>query len=208
MLLLTSCAGVRVAETQVASGAANPRSIYVRPFDVSATEMAGYHAGGAGEEPIRQSLAGREFAGNLKVELEKLAPARVIEHDEAPTEGWLVEGSLDVVDAGLPVVRGLPVVNRFGAGRSKVLIHVRITEVGGAYVHNDKETGALGKKGRVVYEFDLSGGSRATGERGSITAPGLGYAVPFDFKNAAERVMIALSTDPHRYGARTSPTIR
>jgi len=62
----------------------------------------------------RQSLAGREFAGNLKQELEKLAPARVIERDEAPTEGWLVEGSLDVVDGGSRFARALPVVNHLG----------------------------------------------------------------------------------------------
>lgn len=207
-LLLTSCAGVRVADTQVASGAVNPHAIYVRPFDISGTEFTGHHSGGKGERPIRQSLAGREFADNLKQELEKLAPAMVIEHDEMPERGWLVEGSLDVVDGGSLVGRAAPVVNHLGVGRSRVLAHVRITEVGGAYVYSDKETGALGKRGAVLYEFDLTGGSRGTGQLGSITAPGLGYSVPFDFKNAAERVLMALSTDPHRYGVRTSPTIR
>lgn len=207
-LLLTSCAGVRIADTQVASGAVKPRSIYVRPFEVSATEFTGKHAGGPGEKPIRQSLAGREFADDLKLELEKMAPAMVIENDEVPTEGWLVEGSLDVVDAGSPVKRGLPIANHLGVGRSKVLIHVRITDVAGAHVDSDKDAGKLGQKGNVIYEFDLSGGSRATGERGQITAPGLGYSVPFDFKNAAERVLMALSVDPHGYGMRQSPTIR
>lgn len=208
-LVLTSCAGVRVANTQVASGATNPRAIYVRPFDVAATEFIGHHSGGRGERPIRQSLAGREFAGNLKQELEKLAPARVIERDEAPTEGWLVEGSLDVVDGGSRFARALPVYNHLGVGRSKVLIHVRVSEVGGHYVETDKKNDSVvGKKGRVVYEFDLAGGSHASGELGSIYAPGLGYSVPFDFKNAAERVMMALSVDPHHYGVRTSPTIR
>ena len=207
-LFFTSCAGVRVVDTQVASGAVDPTSIYIRPFDVSATEFTGRHSGGPGERPIRQSLAGREFADALKVELEKLAPARVIEADDVPPEGWLVEGSLDVVHAGTPIGRGVPVADKFGLGRSRVLIHVRISEVGGSYAHSDKESGALGKKGRVVYEFDLAGGSRTSGHRGSIYAPGLGYAVPFDFKNAAERVMMALSRDPHRYGLRTSPTIR
>jgi hypothetical protein len=207
-LLLSSCAGVKVAHTEVASGATNPRAIYIRPFDVSATEFVGHHSGGRGERPIRQSLAGREFAENLKQELEKLAPSRVIEYDETAPEGWVVEGSLDVVDGGSRVGRALPVVHHLGVGRSKVLIHVRISDVG-AYVQTDKKNDSvIGKKGRVIYEFDLAGGSRATGELGSITAPGLGYAVPFDFKNAAERVMMALSVDPHRYGVRTSPTIR
>ena len=207
-LLLSSCAGVKVAHTEVASGAANPRAIYIRPFDVSATEFVGHHSGGRGERPIRHSLAGREFAGNLKQELEKLAPARVIEHDEIAPEGWVVEGSLDVVDGGSRVGRALPVLHHLGVGRSKVVIHVRISDVG-RYVETDKKNDStIGKKGRVLYEFDLEGGSRATGELGSITAPGLGYAVPFDFKNAAERVMMALSVDAHRYGVRTSPTIR
>lgn len=207
-LLFTSCAGVRIADTQVASGATNPSSIYIRPFDVTATEFRGSHRGGIGERPIRQSLAGREFADALKLELEKLAPARVIEEDEVPTEGWLVEGSLDVVHAGYPIVRALPVVSHFGPGRSKVLTHVRVSEVGGAYAHSDKDVSVLTKKGRVIYEFDLTGGSRASGKLGSIYAPGLGYATPFDFKNGAERVLMALSRDPHRYGTRTSPTIR
>lgn len=207
-VLLTSCAGVRVSNTQVASGATNPRAIYIRPFDVSATEFTGHHSGGRGERPIRQSLAGHQFAGDLKRELEKLAPARVIERNEMPTEGWLVEGSLDVVSGGSRVGRALPGINHLGVGRSKVVIHVRISDVGGAYVESDSKESALSKKGHVIYEFDLAGGSRASGELGSIYAPGLGYSVPFDFKNAAERVMIALSEDPHRYGTRTSPTIR
>ena len=208
MLLLTSCAGVKVADTQVASGAVNPRAIYIRPFDVSATEFTGHHSGGRGERPIRQSLAGREFANNLKVELEKLAPARVLEEDEVAPEGWLVEGSLDIVDGGSRVGRAAPVINHLGVGRSKVLIHVRISDVNGYRASSDKDGAVLGQKGHVVYEFDLTGGSRLTGHHGSITAPGLGYSVPFDFKNAAERVMMALSVDPHRYGLRTSPTIR
>jgi hypothetical protein len=60
----------------------------------------------------------------------------------------------------------------------------------------------------VIYEFDVAGGSRFTGKRGSVTAPGLGYAVPFDYRNAAERIRHALEPDPHRYGLRTSTAIR
>jgi hypothetical protein len=207
-LLFVGCAGVRVSDTQVASGAVNPRSIYIRPFDVSATEYKGYHRGGWGEKPIRQSLAGREFADNLKEELEKLAPAMVIENDERPVEGWLVEGSIDVADNGHGGGRGMIPFGKFGMAQSEVRIHVRIREVGGADVAADKGTGALGKHGNVIYEFDLAGGSRLSGHDGQIYAPGTGDAEPFDFKNAAERVMMALSTDPHRYGVRTSPVIR
>jgi Domain of unknown function (DUF4410) len=207
-LLFVGCAGVRVSDTQVASGAVNPRSIYIRPFDVSSTEYIGHHRGGWGERPIRQSLAGRNFADSLKEELEKLAPAMVIEDDERPEEGWLVEGSIDVADNGHGGGRGMIPFGKFGMAQSHVRIHVRIRDMGGSYVHADKATGSLGKRGSVVYEFDLAGGSRLSGHDGQIYAPGTGDAEPFDFKNAAERVMMALSTDPHRYGIRTSPVIR
>lgn len=207
-LLFVGCAGVRVSETQVASGAVNPRSIYIRPFDVSATEYVGKHRGDWGERPIRQSLAGRNFANSLKEELEKLAPSMVIEDDERPVEGWLVEGSIDVADNGHGGGRGFIPFGKFGMGQSEVRIHVRIRDMGGNYVENGKATGALGKRGSVIYEFDLAGGSRLSGHDGQIYAPGVGDAEPFDFKNAAERVMMALSVDPHRYGVRTSPVIR
>jgi hypothetical protein len=207
-ILLAGCAGVKVADVQVASGAVNPRAIYVRPFDVAATEYKGHHRGGKGEQPIRQSLAGRNFANSLKEELEKMAPAMVIEDDEIPTVGWVVEGSLDVVDNGCGPARAMVPFSKAGMAQSKVLIHVRIRDLGSNAGYAYKDSGKLGQKGDVIYEFDLSGGSRLSGPHGSIYAPGLGDAEPFDFKNAAERVLIALSTDPHRLGVRTSPVIR
>jgi len=205
-IFFVGCAGVKVADTQIASGAANPRSIYIRPFNVAATEYKGSHRGGPGERPIRHSLAGREFAENLKLEMEKIAPAMVIENDERPPQGWLVEGSLDVVDGGSPKLRGLP-GSSFGFGKSQVLIHVRIHDVAGVSVDGDKDSSKLTKRGNVIYEFDLSGGSHGTGRHGSIYAPGFGDAQPFDFKNAAERVMLALSNDPDHFGIRTAPVM-
>jgi hypothetical protein len=62
-------------------------------------------------------------------------------------------------------------------------------------------------KGAVIYEFDVAGGSHSTGKFGSITAPGLGYAVTFDYRNAAERIYEALTTDEFKFGLRDSPTI-
>ncbi len=206
-ILFAGCAGVKVVDTQVASGAANPQGIYIRPFDVAATNYTGDHRGGPGEKPIRQSLAGREFADALKLEMEKLAPAMVIEADEQAPRGWLVEGSLDVVDGGSTAGRAAP-FSTFGIGRSQLLIHVRIRDMSGGSSSDDKDASKLGRRGDVIYEFDLSGGSRSSGRHGSISAPGLGEAEPFDFKNAAERVMIALSTDPFGYGLRSSPVIR
>lgn len=206
-LLFTSCAGVKIVDTQVASGAANPSNIYIRPFDVSAAEFTGEHSGGPGQLPIRQSLAGREMADALKLEMEKIAPARVLEPGEQAPEGWLVTGALELVDGGIKDKRA--VFGHFGAGRSQIKVHVRITDAGGSSTPvDDKATGPLGRRGKVLYEFDLAGGSRKTGPAGSLYAPGLGYSAPFDYKNAAERVMMALSLDPLRTGERVSPTIR
>lgn len=216
-LLLIGCASVKVADTQVATGAANPRSIYIRPFDATAAVYTGDHRGGKGERPIRQSLAGRTFANALKEEMEKMAPSMVIERNEYPPRPdadeqhgtyWLVDGTLDVVDGGEPFARSIIPFNKTGIGKSKLLVHVRIREFGGHSASDDKDSSTFGRRGNVIYEFDLKGSSALTGLHGSIYAPGLGEAEPFDFKNAAERVMMALSTDPHRYGVRTSPVIR
>lgn len=37
---------------------------------------------------------------------------------------------------------------------------------------------------------------------------GLGKATPFDLRNAAERVLLVLSADPHRDGAHSSVALR
>lgn len=206
-LLMVSCAGVRVTKTYVATGASDPQSIYIRPFQIEYAEFHGT-PGKSGEWPIEKSLVPKQFADDLQEELCKIAPARVLESDEVPTVGWLVEGEFEVVDAGNPSQRGV-----FGSksGQSSVLIHVRVIEVGrhGAVAEaKDSKRVTQTKLGRVIYEFDLAGGSNGTGALGSIYAPGLGNAIPFDLRNAAERVMMVLSSDPHRYGFRVSPTIR
>jgi hypothetical protein len=132
----------------------------------------------------------------------------VLTEDETPETGWLVESEIEYVHAGSPTLRTVPVLGRPGGlGKSRVKIHVRVTDLDGRYVTNDKDL-SKGGSGRVIYEFDLDGGSRGTGILGSIYAPGVGYATPFDYKNAAERVLYALSVDPHSYGARSSTTSR
>lgn len=208
-LLFTACAGVRVVDTQTAAVVTErPRAIYIRPFSVVGAEFVGGHAGGAGERPIRQSLAPAEFSQILKEELEKLAPVHVLTPDEVAQEGWLVDGTIDVVDAGGPVKRGMfPAVNPFG--RSKIAIHVRVRDLDARTTAvSDKDGSTLSRRGKVIYEFDIAGGSGLTGLRGSSTAPGTGYATPFDYRNAAERIRSALDPDYMRYGVRLSPTIR
>ena len=209
-LLFTSCAGVHVTQTQTAAVVTEfPKAIYIRPFDVSTADFRGFHAGGRGERPIRQSLAPIEFSQALKEELEKLAPARILQEDESAPLGWLVEGTIDKVAAGSPVARavGPPMFNP--VGRSRIRIHVRIIDLDHpATLVEAKSGGSLGRHGRVIYEFDVAGGSKMTGAYGSITAPALGYAAPFDYRNAAERIRTAINPDPHWYGLRTTPTIR
>lgn len=208
-LLFTSCAGVHVTQTQTAAVVTEmPKAIYIRPFDVSTADFRGYHAGGHGERPIRQSLAPIEFSQALKEELEKLAPARILQEDEAAPQGWLVEGTIDKVAAGSPVGRaaGPPGLNP--VGRSRIKIHVRIIDLDHRATLVEAKSGGYGRHGRVIYEFDVAGGSKLSGAWGSVIAPGVGYAPPFDYRNAAERIRTAINPDPHWYGQRTTPTIR
>jgi len=216
ILLLTSCAGTKVTHTDIATGATNPTAIYIRPFDVTYTDYIGHqdslghHAGDLGERPIRRSLAPAEFATDLRNELSKLAPARILKDDEVAREGWLVTGDFVLVDAGDPAKRGWV---GWKSGQSRIKLHVRVVDLERKNVRGDtKEADAskeqLKGRGNIIYEFDVEGGSNYSASVGSIYAPGLGYSVPFDFRNAAEQIMMVLSPDAHRYGVRTSPTIR
>lgn len=198
--LLSACAGTNVVRTQVASGDINPQAIYIRPFAVG--EFRGDHHGEA-QQAIRQAQAPAMFAKILKEELEKIAPTHILEDDEAPEMGWLVEGEIQVVDGGSPYLRGLPVAGKLGAGRSGIVTHVQISNVRGSR-HSDGKGGTR----NTLYEFDVAGGSRLTGARGSVMAPGLGYSVPFDYRNTAERIYQTLTPDFARYGARTAVSLR
>ncbi len=61
---------------------------------------------------------------------------------------------------------------------------------------------------RVIYEFDMAGGNHGQGLFGTVRAGGLHDATAFDLRNAAERVLLVLSTDPFRFGARSSISLR
>jgi len=178
-------------ETNCGVGEANPSAIYIRPFCIDRAIFTGDEAASVAEMPIRKALTPIAFAGDLKEELSKLAPARVIADDEVPRVGWLVEGQFDLVDGGSPVGRFF--LGQFGVGRSFLAMHVKVTDV---------------EKHRVIYEFDMAGGSRGQGKLGTVRASGLGKATPFDLRNAAERILLVLSPDPFRFGARSSVTLR
>jgi len=211
---LTGCAGVKVTHVDVATGAIKPRAIYIRSSIADDAVYSGRHEntderpyGGDGEKAIRRSLAPAAFSEALKQQMEELAPSRVLADNETPHVGWLVESNLEWVNAGSPALRAVPVP--FGQGGSHVRIHVRITDLEHHHEWVDSKDASKGRaNGNVIYEFDLAGGSHLQGPHGSIYAPGLGYAEPFDFKNAAERVMLALNTDPFRYGDRSSPSVQ
>jgi hypothetical protein len=212
-LLLCSCADIYVTKSQVAGsgggaavdakdfgsvhmiscgvGAAHPIAIYVRPFCIDTATFRGDVAVSEGEMPIRKALTPVAFAADLKEQLEKIAPTRILEEGESPRVGWLVEGEFDVVDGGSEVGRFF--LGSFGVGQSLLALHVRVTDV---------------ERGLVVYEFDLAGGSHAQGRHGTLRASGLGIATHFDLRNAAERVYLTLSEDPFRYGARGDLTLR
>jgi hypothetical protein len=214
-LLLTSCADVKVTHTDIATGATDPTAIYLRRFDVNDCTFIGRNRS-EGEKPILKSLAPAVFTEDLKEELEKMAPALVLKDGDMPDHGWLVEGSLDLVDAGHPGERAVPVASNCGYGGSHIMIHVRVIDLDAHHAVSVDEKDATGTqthavktgKGAVIYEFDLAGGSHFTGKFGSITAAGLGYAPPFDYRNAAERVYEALTPDEFKFGLRDSPTIR
>lgn len=182
--------GVRMV-TNCGVGAANPKAIYIRPFCVDNASFTGDQTASEGEMPIRKSLIPVSFAGTLKEELSKMAPTRILEADETPRTGWLVEGDFQMIDGGSPAGRFF--LGQFGVGRSFLSMRVRITDV---------------DQGVVVYEFDVAGGSRLQGKLGTVRASGLGKATPFDLVNAAERIHLALSPNVHRYGTRSSVTLR
>lgn len=186
-----SSRSVHMVTNNCGVGAANPAAIYIRPFCIDTAIFRGDQGASEGELPIRQALTPVEFAVDLKEQLEKLAPARILKDNEEARVGWLVEGNFDVVDGGSPTGRFF--LGQFGVGQSILVLHVKVTDVATR---------------TVAYEFDLAGGSRLQGRLGTLRASGLGKARPFDLKNAAERIMLTLSVDPFRYGARGDVTLR
>jgi len=216
-LLLCSCANMFVTKTDVATpggptaaaidakdygskgvhmvtdcgvGASSPSAIYIRPFCIDTAVFKGDEAATEGEMPIRKAITPVEFANDLKQQLEKIAPARILKDNEVPRVGWLVEGQFNLVDGGSPLGRFF--LGNFGVGRSFLALHVRVIDV---------------ERGRVVYEFDMAGGSRFQGKLGTVRASGLGRATHFDLQNAAERVYLTLSANPYRYGERANVSL-
>jgi Domain of unknown function (DUF4410) len=182
--------GIRMV-TNCGVGASGPKAIYIRPFCIDTAVFKGDETPSDGEMPIRKALTPIEFAGDLKEQLELLAPSRILQEDETPRTGWLVEGEFLLVDGGDPVGRFF--LGTFGVGRSILALHVKVTDV---------------DKGMVVYEFDMAGGSRGQGRHGTLRASGLGRGTAFDLVNAAQRIYLVLEPNAHRYGARSDIAIR
>ena len=177
--------------TNCGVGAYGPKAIYIRPFCIDTAVFTGHQTNSDGEMPIRKALTPVEFAGTLKEQLEKIAPARILRDYETPRTGWLVEGEFHLVDGGNPAARFF--FGHLGAGQSHLMLHVRVTDV---------------DRGMVVYEFDMAGGSNLQGRAGTIRASGLGYARSFDLVNAAERIYLVLTPNAFRYGARADMALR
>jgi hypothetical protein len=168
-------------------GAYGPKAIYIRPFCIDNAVFQGDVAHSDGEMPIRKALTPVELAEDMKEELERIAPVRILRDNESPRTGWLFEGTISVVDGGSPAARWFIV-----GGRSFLALHVKVTDV---------------DKGCVVYEFDMAGGSGDQGKLGTLRASGLGKAAHFDLRNAAERMYWVLSTNPSRFAARSGPVL-
>src|SRR5207302_6809833 len=107
---------VRMITANCGVGAYGPRAIYIRPFCVDTAKFTGDQAQSDGEMPIRKALAPVEFAQDLKEQLEKIAPARILKPHETARIGWVVDGEFDVVDGGSPVGRFF--LGSFGVGQS------------------------------------------------------------------------------------------
>ena len=172
--------------TNCGVGAYAPKAIYIRPFCIDTAVFTGDQTNSDGEMPIRKALTPVEFAGVLKEQLEKMAPARILKDYETPRTGWLVEGEFTMVDGGSIIGRSI-FFGHFGVGQSHLALHVRVRDV---------------DRGVVVYEFDMAGGSNLQGRGGTVRASGLGYARSFDLVNAAERIYLVLTPNAFRYGTR------
>ena len=181
---------VRMITANCGVGAYAPKAIYIRPFCIDTATFTGDEAITDGEMPIRKALTPVEFADDLKEQLEKIAPARILKPHESPSVGWLVDGQFETVDGGSPAGRFF--LGSFGVGRSILALHVRVTDV---------------RSGSILYEFDMAGGSKLQGRHGTVRASGLGRATHFDLQNAAERVYLTLSANPYRYGARANVSL-
>jgi hypothetical protein len=178
--------GVYMTTNNCGVGAYGPKAIYIRPFCIDTAIFTGDQTNSDGEMPLRKALVPVEFAGVLKEQLEKMAPARILRDNETPRTGWLVEGEFTLVDGGS--IAGRALFGHLGLGASHLALHVRVTDV---------------DRGMVVYEFDMAGGSNLQGRSGTIRASGLGYARSFDLVNAAERIYLVLTPNAFRYGTRT-----
>ncbi len=104
--------GVRMT-TNCGVGAADPKAIYIRPFCIDNAIFQGDQTVSDGEMPIRKALVPVSFAGSLKEELERIAPARVLRDNERPRTGWLVTGEFTTVDGS----------------HSYLGLHVRVTDI-------------------------------------------------------------------------------
>jgi len=210
VFLLAACTnpGVRVTHTDVASGAVNPKAIYIRPFQIACAPFDECEP--EGNTPIRKSLAPRELANDLQEQLAKIAPARVLEPGELAPLGWVVDGVFESVESGYAPDWWTPLGGAVSR-KSCVRLHVRVRDVGRSGEGLVRSGGARGPicpgGGAVVYEFDVAAKTKA-GTFGSLATPGLGYPLPFDFRNAAELIALTLTPDPFKYGYRGSPVLR
>ena len=84
-------------------------------------------------------------------------------------------------------------IDQVDSNISLLSMHVKVTDV---------------QKHQVIYEFDMAGGNHGQAIFGGPRGSGGRFATPFDLRNAAERILLVLSPDAFRFGARSSVTVR
>ena len=203
-LLLSSCAGTKIVHTDVATGATNPKAIYIRPFDITYCDYIGQHPGGLGNGPSAARSRPRNLPTISRSSWARSRPPWCSGTTKHPMSAGWSRGNFNSSTRG---IRGSAGSSASMRGASHIKLHVRVIDLEAKNAPVDpKDRNAKREltagSGNVIYEFDVAGGSRLSGPAGTVYAPGPGYAVPFDFKNAADRISMALTPDPLRYGDR------
>ena len=74
--VFSGCAGAKVTHTDIATGATNPKAIYVRSSIPDDAVFKGHHGDSEGEHLIRRSLAPAGLSKAIKQEMEKKMSSR------------------------------------------------------------------------------------------------------------------------------------
>ncbi len=201
-LLLCSCADMVVTKSYV-SNSVTRTAVDAKDFDAKETVHYAANCGVGAANPsaiyirpfcidsaiFRGDVATTDAEMPIRKALTPVAFAADLKEELSKLAPAMVISDHEAPKLGWLVEGRIALVN---SGESALAMHVRVTDVD---LH------------RVIYEFDLAGGSHGQGIFGTVRGGGLRYRTPFDLRNAAERIYITLSTNPHRYAVHSSPVL-